>query len=778
MKKYLFLIITVLLTVNFAFSQGVKDNNYEAVFDVNEYVISIDSINTSTKQFYANTEIKVVAVENTSDDLLLDLLYFTVDSVFVDGVLSDDYVSTDSTLSIGFSNDLYVGDEVDCKVFYHGEPYCDDWGGVNFEGEYVYNLGVSINAIPHNMGRAWFPCVDNFVDKAKFEYFVRVPEEKTAVCGGELVDVTDNEDGSKIYHYKTDLDIATYAASFAVGDYETVTDVHHGIAADIPITYTVKANAVNVIPTMFQNIHAIINLYESKFGAYPFERIGYTSTSKGAMEHQNNIAFPHSCFTNNLSYESLYAHELFHSWFGNMITCASAEDMWINEGWATFVQYYYQEVLYGRDVYMELIESAKSQVLSTAHTASQDGGYYALNKIPQTNTYGVSAYEKGALVVHSMRHFLGDELFFETVKKVIENNPFSSMSSEQFCAALTAASGVDMNDFFLNYVYQGGASAYSVDSCLSQQIGNKWEVDVYMQQKIMNRSFISNSNKVDVTFMDDNLNTETKTMFFDGKTGNSTFEINVEPKYVFVNQTSTIYDAMYNREKMIYNTGLSTINSSRFKLSVEEVSDSAYFHVSNYLVEPSDRGKVKGYRLSNSHYWKIDFVPFGNFLAKGLFNYSKSTLDGDLLINPDDEPVLVYRQTSSDAWVMLPTTKYGNISIGDLMLDTLRCGEYSLAVADSTINEINDYENVTDNCMSVYPNPSSNVFNIKIDNINAKDKLYVYNIKGSKIDELPLTADADVIEWHPESYQNNSTYFFVLQKSDGQRIVKKAIYLK
>ncbi|MDL2241059.1 hypothetical protein LJC69_05485, partial [Bacteroidales bacterium OttesenSCG-928-K22] len=701
-----------------------------------------------------------------------------IDKIAINGNITTDYVYDNSVITIT-SNNLTLGSN-EIHIWYHGHPFSESWGGVVFNGEYVYNLGVGISTIPHNLGKAWFPCVDNFIDKATFDYYITVPEDKHATAGGLFQEIVSNNNNTKTFHYKTEIELPTYLASFAIGDYVVVEDSHQALNGEIPITYTLKPDQVNAAEVLFQNIHEIINIFEDKFGPYMFERIGYTATSIGAMEHQNNISFPNSCITANLNYESLYAHELFHSWFGNLITCASAKDMWINEGWATFGEYYFEEELYGKDRYISNILSAKNQVFRNAHKPSQDGDYYPLNQIPETNTYGVSAYQRGAIVVHSLRNYLGDELFFSSVKNMLANNAYSSMSSENLCEALSNTSGVDLNDFFHNFVYQGGAVCYIIDSCITNNNGNNtWDIEIYIQQKLSNRNEISNGNKVEITFMNSLLNSETILVEFDGQYGYANSTINIEPEMLFVNYYDKIYDAKFNAERILKTAGNQTFNYTNFGSYIENpITDSAYLHVAHYFVAPNEPLKVNGnYRLSNKHFWKINLIKYCDVDITGLFQYSKSDQDSDLIINNNDTVFLMYRINHSEAWNVLNATRYGNISSGNLWFNDLKSGEYTLAVIDSTINSISS--NYNDNILlNVYPNPSKSSFNIVFEQDINNQHLIVYDSLGRKIKNFILNKESSIINWTPKTNTKNQTFVFVLQKKNGRNISQKAMLIK
>src|SRR5665647_2139926 len=128
-------------------------------------------------------------------------------------------------------------------------------------------------------------------------------------------------------------------------------------------------------------------------GPYSWDRVGYTGTALGAMEHATNIFIPNGTITGNTSNESLMAHELSHMWLGDNVTCSSAEEMWINEGWATFFGMYYALALYGdEEAYKKEMRSKHASVLQFCHTPSGDGSYFPLNRMPQEYTYGKSAY--------------------------------------------------------------------------------------------------------------------------------------------------------------------------------------------------------------------------------------------------------------------------------------------------------------------------------------------------------------------------------------------------
>lgn len=748
-------------------------NTDNVSFDALNYTIKINNVDFEEKTLEGESIMTCRALLDSPQCIELDFISMLVDEVTVNDEDAS-FVQSDTSLIVTLPDGIMQGDEITIATKYGGSPFCESWGGVHFSGDFVYNLGVGINTVPHNLGRSWYPCIDNFHDKATFEYFVSVTPDKKAVCGGVLQDVIHNEDGTDTYHWKSDIPLATYTASFAIGPYILVEDMYHSEISgrDIPITYYVRDVDTAKIETMFQNIHQITNLFETKFGPYHFERIGYVATSNGAMEHQNNVAFPYSCLTNDLTYEPLYAHELFHSWFGNLVTCASAEDMWINEGWATFAESYYKEVLYGRDVFAEDLNALKINVLTKAHQAYEDNGFFPLNEIPQYNTYGISSYDRGCLVVQSLRDYLGDDVFFSAVTEMLQNNKFTFMSSEDMCAELTEITGHQMEDFFQNFVYQPGASAYVIDSCIVTDSGaDNYTAEVHVQQKLYKRDNFTFSHKVNVCFMRPDLSVCQKEMRFSGDyKASATFELDFNPIAVFIDYFCNSYDAKMDGEKMFKSAGQTTFKNTFFKVYVEDITDSTYCHVTHYLVEPNDTD-VEGYILSSTHHWKVDVVKFGDIEAKAMFNYSKNNLDS-VLLDGTNNVVLMYRANHQQDWSVVPTTQNGGNSVGDLVLEELVSGEYTFAIVDTTYHGLND--NSIENKIKIYPNPSSDFFKFDIqDNISGAT-LYVYNSAGQMIDKVTIGTNVDVFTWAcKEDYVGYYTFRFVM--NDGTVDVLRGI---
>src|SRR5690606_32497625 len=138
--------------------------------------------------------------------------------------------------------------------------------------------------------------------------------------------------------WQMDEEIPSYLAAVAVGPYSEVNWIYQGIQSQIPVQMAVRAVDSTNLKNSFIHLNDAMDAYESAYGPYLFNKVGYSVVpfSSGAMEHASLVAYPSNAVNGNTGSELLMAHELSHHWWGNLVTCDDQEDMWLNEGWASF----------------------------------------------------------------------------------------------------------------------------------------------------------------------------------------------------------------------------------------------------------------------------------------------------------------------------------------------------------------------------------------------------------------------------------------------------------
>ena len=327
--KYL---LSLLLTICF-FSFSAKSNEVGNDIDVSHYEIHLNEFNIDEKSLDASATITLTAL-NDIEIIELELRSLNVTSVVSKEINVKEFSQKDDVLTINFASTLSKDSVISLSINYEGKTFNENWGGVHWSADYVYNLGVGFDSQPHNLGKTWFPCVDNFSDKASYDLYITIPEAMTSSCGGILSKSVSNNNGTKTDHWIVNQEIPTYLMSFAFGDFVLWEETYQGIERDIPIHVYAKPNQIEKVAGTFANIKEIAAFYEEKFGPYPLNRIGYVSTNLGCMEHVDNIALASQLINGKATFdnESLIAHEMSHAWFGDKVTCATAEDYFPNQG--------------------------------------------------------------------------------------------------------------------------------------------------------------------------------------------------------------------------------------------------------------------------------------------------------------------------------------------------------------------------------------------------------------------------------------------------------------
>jgi len=748
-------------------------------FDAIHYEIRLHDINFESHELLATTTVWLTPLSGPVNEICLDLISLTVTAVWVDATEVTDFYQTDSLLNIPLTIALMPGDTVAVKTDYHGVPFHESWGGFHFSGEYAFNLGVGFVSIPHNLGKSWFPCIDNFTDRATYDVFCTLPEGKIAVAGGVLMDETVNPNGTITYHWRLNQAIPTYLASIAAGNYTVVRDTFDGINGQVPIDYYVRPQDAGKVAGTFVNLKDILSIFEDCMGPYSWDRVGYTGTAIGAMEHATNIFVPHGTITGNTTYESLMAHELTHMWMGDKVTCSSAEEMWINEGWATFFGSYYVIPLYGNESAFRLEMRAKhGSVLQFCHTPSGDGSYFPLNQIPQQYTYGMSAYDRGATVVQALRFYLGDSLFFETLKAFIDEFAFQHASSYDMRDFMSSYTGIDMSGFFDNFVLNAGTPHYSVDSFLVSQAENEFEVAVHMKQKRKGPAFTGNGNIIELLFMDNDCNRFTDTVHFNGSAGVSAKIVPFHPTAILVDPEEKMFDATTDNYKTIKTAGNFDFDKTFCSIEVEQITDSAFLQVTHNWAPPDSlKEHVPGLRLSDYRYWRIDGIVPDDFEATGKFFYSRNNyLDNTLIVTSADTLVILYRKGAAEDWQEIPFERIGPWNIGNIIVPGLKTGEYTLAVKEVSVGGLEN-PSPEKNQLKIYPNPSSDTFEISVE-IERAGEIRIVSEQGLLVKSFTVTPERKRWTWNPEGLAAG-VYFVSLWKENlSWPLIQKAVYLR
>ncbi|HEY5772975.1 MAG TPA: M1 family aminopeptidase [Chitinophagaceae bacterium] len=407
-------------------------------------------------------------VNSSSNTITYDLAtQLTVDSVYFHGIKTSFSRPTD-LLQINFPGSIPSGQKDSVTVFYNGVPPSPP--GVNAFYQFIHYGVPALWTLSEPYGaRDWWPCRNGVDDKAdSIDIIISCPNSYRASSNGMLVNETDNG-VTKTAFYKHRYPIASYLVAFAVTNYVVL---NHSVQlgnVNLPmITYCYPEN-VNAFQQNTPKVLQQLSLFHQYFGSYPFinEKYGHTEFSwSGGMEHQTNsfIISPDA---------NLMAHELAHQWFGDKITCGSWQDIWLNEGFATYLSYFYFE----KSDPANHISRLKS--LNTSITSSPGGSVWVDDTTNVGRIFNSRlTYNKGAYLLHMLRWVLGDTLFFHGIRQYV-NDPklaFGFARTNDLKRNLEQVSGKDLTEFFSDWFFNQGYPSYTVK--WNQDINNKAIISV------------------------------------------------------------------------------------------------------------------------------------------------------------------------------------------------------------------------------------------------------------------------------------------------------------
>lgn len=747
--------------------------------DILHYGLHLDLKHLSKKSLQGEAVITAVPKIFPVTSFSLDLLMLQVDTIIIDGQAAV-YSYNDTVIHIQPATPLT--DTFTLIIGYQGTPVVEsyNWGGFHFlnDSSLAYNLGVAFEAYPHNYGRVWYPCIDDFIDRATYDFFVKVKPTNMAVCGGILQSVSLQPDGFEIYHWQLEQPIPSYLVSVAVADFAHLSNQYITNGDTIPIDIYVRhADSSNAI-TAFSNLPFMLETFEDRFGPYRWPRVGYTGTIKGAMEHAMNIAFPRNLIQNNHNYDWLVAHELSHHWFGNLVTCASAEDMWINEGWARYCEAIFTESINGGEAYKSRIMNLQKDVIVNAHTGVGDGLLLPLYPVPQTHTYGTTVYDKGGIVVHTLRGYLGDSVFFSAIKNLLDSFAFQPLSSYQMRDFLSAETGINMTDFFEGWVFEPGFPHFSIDSVNVLPNGNNFDITVFVRQKLRHRALFTNTNIVEIGFVKPDFSIAIERMNFSGQTGVHTFTLNFNPAAVLLDPEERLSDAITAETKILKNTGLVNYPSALFKADIKQLADSILLRAEHNWVSPDQLSQpLAGLSFSTQRYWKISGVEHSGNIIDGQFYYSnKPEYDNDIFNSIYDSLVIYYRKCPGEEWQPIPFTKTQHPITGYITVENIQTGEYALAVWDKDYVGFNNLPEKNNSEFSIYPNPANEFIEIVSTHKNNLS-LKIFSLDGSLIfsDTLIALSAGNIIN---TSNMPQGLYMVTIQNADEEMLFVKKIAVK
>ncbi|KQY80562.1 peptidase M1 [Brevundimonas sp. Root1423] len=418
---------------------------------------AIDAV--AVLDFTATAPLAAVVVE-------LDTL-LTVSSVQVDGREVAGWTNPEGRMTIPLPRPLAAGEKVSVRIAYAGQPRVAPeapWdGGFVWANTADGTPWIATAVQPEGCDLFW-PCVDSpLAEPKRVDLHITVPSNLSAPSNGRFLGAVDHGDGWTTWNWSA-ANPNTYAIALNVGPYiERKAEYRSRFGNTVPMSYWhLRSDDPAKVEALFAQFAPMMDFYEATVGPYPFgdEKMGVVETPHLGMEHQTINAYGNEYKLDGRGFDWLLHHELSHEWFGNQLTNRNADEMWLHEGFGTYMQPLFARWLNGErfmQVYLQEQRRAlinKFPVVSGADKSEDE--VYKGEAGP-----GLDIYNKGSLIAHSLRMLIGDEAFFRSVTRMVygtaEPRPGRFQprygSTDELLTIVNEETGRDLTWFFRGYLY-------------------------------------------------------------------------------------------------------------------------------------------------------------------------------------------------------------------------------------------------------------------------------------------------------------------------------------
>ncbi len=421
--------------------------------DVQHYRLDLH-INPESQSLRGVVEVRAQLTSDAATELMLDLSQaLVVDAVTLNGAPAR-FTHQDQRIRIATREPQSSGAPLLLVVSYHGAPSGNGFSFAMHDGRpAISNYGLPFTA------RQWWPTKDDPADKAdSAEILITVPQPLVAASNGKLAATVANADGTRTYRWLVQYPIYPDVISVAIGEYTVFEDVYRAAnGTTMPLLYYVFAEDEADARRDFSILPAMMRSHVANFGEYPFLREKYgiaAFMTHSFREHQTLPSYSRRLITGDHANDAILAHELAHQWFGNSLSVRNWQHVWLNEGFATYAAMLWQERNEGRAAYVA--------ALATAAEDDLEGSVFMNDVTDNKRMFGATTFQKGAWVLHMLRHVMGDERFFAALRAYVAEYSYRNVTTEDFRAVCEQSYGKPLDWFFQQWIYGASRPTYEV----------------------------------------------------------------------------------------------------------------------------------------------------------------------------------------------------------------------------------------------------------------------------------------------------------------------------
>ncbi len=388
------------------------------------------------------------------------------------------YRYDEQQIQIYLPEEAAVGDTVELEVNYIAFPDRNTGDGstaiTDTKGLYFIDPLDSIPAKPTMLwtqgetqhSSKWFPTIDQPNERLTHDIWLTVPDSMVSISNGRLLEQESLGNGLRKDHWKMDLPHAPYLVAIAVGDFAKVTASH----GDLSLGYYVEKGFEKGAARVFESTPQMIGYFENTLGVpFPwqkYDQIIVRDFVSGAMENTTASIFMEELLLDerealDSEWDYIIAHELFHQWFGDLVTAESWSNLTLNEAFANYSEYLWNAHRYGQDHADLKLVVEKEGYFAEAEAEPKE--LIRFNYADAEDLFDAHSYNKGGLVLHMLRRQLGDAAFFKGLNLYLNQHAFQAVEAHDLRLAMERVSGQDLNPFFNQWFFAKGHPELAIE---------------------------------------------------------------------------------------------------------------------------------------------------------------------------------------------------------------------------------------------------------------------------------------------------------------------------
>ena len=467
-KKVLFIVLILVSTISFAQTYTTYKPERDKINDLVHTKLKVD-FNFNEKQLNGEAWVTAKPHFYATNKITLDAKAMVIHQVSLDNKKLD-YNYDDASIVIDLPKEYKKDEEFTLYIKYTARPEKVQQKGsaaiTDAKGLYFINADGSDKNKPTQIwtqgeteaSSCWFPTIDSPNQKTTQEIYITVPDKFVTLSNGKLESSIKNGTNRTDY-WKMDQKHAPYLFFMGVGEYEVIKDSYK----NIPVDYYVEKEYAPYAKDIFGLTPEMIGFFSDILGVeYPWNKysqiVGRDYVS-GAMENTTAVIHgeqayqtPGQLIDENVQ-ENTIAHEIFHHWFGNLVTTESWSNLTLNESFANYSEYLWREHKYGKlDADMHLFEDSQAYL----DGQNTDKHLVRFNYVDKEDMFDLVSYNKGGAILHMLRNYVGDEAFFLGLKTYLTENKYKAAEVHQLRLVFERITGKDLNWFFNQWYFNAG----------------------------------------------------------------------------------------------------------------------------------------------------------------------------------------------------------------------------------------------------------------------------------------------------------------------------------